>query len=443
MVTLGLGTNVGDRLNFLRLAYNLIQKIPQLVVQQVSPIYLSDALLLENAPASWDMPYLNLALRCETQLSPHELLHHTKHIEIQMGRTFENEWGPRPIDIDILVWDDLLLYDDKLHVPHEHLHERPFALWPLADIAPRWIYPIQNNFYGKTAAEISALWGSKFSGAAPLHTKQILQRIDTPQLVGILNVTPDSFSDGGCFSSLSSAILHAQQLVESGADIIDVGAEATGPGAISLTQETEWQRLECVLTELLLQRKNFLISPKISVDTRHAETAKKALALGVDWINDQSAFADPNMQNVILTSQCDVVIMHQLGIPVNKKNVIEAVKDPTPIVLKWAEQKISSLEKLGIERNRIIFDVGIGFGKTAEQSLELIKNISVFKKLNCRLLVGHSRKSFLNLFTDQPAHLRDVETNSISSYLATKSIDYLRLHNVDACARHLKITKAL
>ncbi|MDR3490414.1 MAG: dihydropteroate synthase [Gammaproteobacteria bacterium] len=439
MVILGLGTNLNDRLSFLRAAYHQIKKIPHLTIEQVSPIYISDALLPENAPESWDMPYLNLALRCDTQLTPHELLKLTKQIEIDMGRTFENRWGPRPIDIDILVWDDLLLYDDKLHVPHEHLHERPFALWPLADVAPHWVYPLKNDFYGKTAAEIAKQWGSKFSGNAPLHTQQISQRIDTPQLIGIINVTPDSFSDGGKFKTVNQFILHAQQLVKAGAEIIDIGAEATGPNAKSLSPETEWQRLEPVLNEILSQRKNFLISPKISVDTRNAVTAQKALDLGVDWINDQSAFADADMSEIIIKSQCDVVIMHQLGIPADKNNVLATTDDVTSHVLAWAKNKISTLEKSGIKRERIIFDVGIGFGKTAEQSLELIKNISQFKQLNCRLLVGHSRKSFLSLFTDKPAPLRDIETTAISLFLAQNNIDYLRIHNVEDCASSLKV----
>jgi 2-amino-4-hydroxy-6-hydroxymethyldihydropteridine diphosphokinase/dihydropteroate synthase len=440
MIILGLGTNMGDRLAYLRQALQFIKKMPGVTVQQVSPVYISDALLPDNAPVSWDMPYLNLALRCETTLSPYDLLHLVKQVEKKMGRVPGKEWGPRPIDIDILAWDDLIQYDDKLHIPHENLHERPFALWPLADVAPRWIYPLPGMYHGKTAAEISEQWGSRFSGDAPLHTKQIAQRIDTPHLMGIINVTPDSFSDGGAFLSIDSAIQHAHQLVNAGAEVLDIGAEATGPAAISLSAETEWQRLEPLLTHLLATKNSMLIPPKISVDTRHAWVAKKALALGVDCINDVTGLSHSDMQQVITDHDCDVVIMHQLGIPVDQNRVLPREQNPVTAVYTWAAQQIEFLDKRGIAPERIIVDIGIGYGKTKEQSLELLQHIDEFRSLNTRLLVGHSRKSFLTFFTDKPAAERDIETVAISLFLP---VDYLRIHNVDLCARGFKVAKSL
>src|SRR3990167_8329185 len=157
MVILGLGSNVGDKLANLRFALHLIKKIPAFSVAHVSPVYLSDALLPDNAPVTWDTPYLNLALLCETTLTPYALLHHVKEIEKKIGRAPEKVWGPRIIDIDILGWDALIQHDEKLHIPHEHLDERPFALWPLADVAPFWMDPLNN----KTAAEIVTKWGSR------------------------------------------------------------------------------------------------------------------------------------------------------------------------------------------------------------------------------------------------------------------------------------------
>ena len=443
MVILGLGSNVGDRLAILRKTLLLIKKIPGVTVAQVSPVYISDALLVENAPASWDLPYLNLALRCETQLTPAELLVAVKNIEVTLGRMPSEKWAPRPVDIDILVWDDLVQYDEKLHIPHEHLHLRPFALWPLADVAPRWIYPLKNHFHGKTAAAIAATWPSRFSGEAPLHTRQIAARIDAPQLMGVLNITPDSFSDSNVFNNVNHAIQQAHDLVESGAQILDIGAEATNPNVSALSPEEEWQRLEPVLTAILAESTSMLITPKISIDTRHAEVAEKALAFGVDWINDVSGLSDPAMCKVIAAQQCDVVIMHELGIPADQNRVLSLTDNPLDAVYQWAEKKLTQLEKTGIARDRIIVDVGIGFGKNAEQSLELLREINTFHALNTRLLVGHSRKSFLKQFTHHPAKERDVETLAISLYLANQNIDYLRLHNVDFCARAFKVAKAL
>lgn len=443
MVILGLGTNQGDRLHNLRNALQAIRKIPQLSIQQISPLYISDALLPENAPAEWNAAYLNMALRCDTTLTPEELLRLTKNIETELGRQVVGHWGPRVIDIDILAWDDLIKYDDKLHIPHKNLHERPFALWPLADVAPRWVYPFPGPFQGKTAAEISLQWGSRFSGKAPLRTKQISHRIDTPQLMGILNVTPDSFSDGGKYFDIFSAIQHARDLVEAGAEILDIGAESTGPDAMPLNSIIEWERLEPVLSLLMAEIARMPIPPKISVDTRHADVAKKALNLGVDWINDVSGLENKAMRDVMAQYTCPVIFMHHLTIPEERSLSLPLDQNPTQLVFDWAKNKIQMLENSGIARERLIFDIGIGYGKTAEQSLELLKNIPQFQELGVRLLVGHSRKSFLQQFTVLAPHERDLETLVLSLHLANQKVDYLRVHNVSAHARAYKVATTL
>jgi 2-amino-4-hydroxy-6-hydroxymethyldihydropteridine diphosphokinase / dihydropteroate synthase len=200
MVILGLGSNVGDRLANLRKAVIAIRTLAGVTIEQVSPVYVSDALLPENAPPEWDMPHLNLAIRIQTTLEPLDLLKQLKNIEWSIGRKPEvRHWGPRILDIDILAWDDRVIKSDMLTVPHANLQERPFAFWPLADVAPLWGFPLPGNNHGKTAAQIVEAWGSRFTAEAPFRTRQINQRVDTPQLVGIINVTPDSFSDGGSF----------------------------------------------------------------------------------------------------------------------------------------------------------------------------------------------------------------------------------------------------
>lgn len=296
MIVLGLGSNVGDRLLNLRKAFQAIKKIPGVSVRHVSPVYLSDALLPENAPPEWDMPHLNLALACETKLEPLELLDHLKKIEASISKKAERRhWGPRIIDIDILAWDERIIRNDRLKVPHENLQARPFALWPLADVAPLWVFPLEGENQGKTAAQIVEKWGSRLTGNAPLRTRQINHRIDTPRLVGILNITPDSFSDGGNFLAPEKAVQQAFDLVMQGAEIIDIGAESTSPRAQPIDSETEWLRLESTLLALRDSRERFLIAPKISVDTRHADVAAKALLLGADWINDVTGLDDPAM----------------------------------------------------------------------------------------------------------------------------------------------------
>lgn len=444
MVILGLGSNVGDRLANLRLALHFIKKIPGTIVKQVSPIYLSDALLPDNAPAEWDMPHLNLAMRCETTLEPLTLLDELKKIELTVGRKPERRhWGPRIIDIDILAWDERIIENERLSIPHRSLEERPFALWPLADVAPLWKFPLSGFQQEKTAAEIVEKWGSRYSGKAPLRTRQIYQRIDTPQLVGIINATPDSFSDGGKFIQAENALEQALYLVNSGAEVLDLGAESTAPQAKPIDHHEEWKRLEPVLSAIKQARADFLITPKLSVDTRHPETAKKALAYGVDILNDVTGLQDPAMRELVAATKVDCIVMHHLSIPASREHVLARDQDVVPVVYTWAEKHLDALEQAGIAREKIILDPGIGFGKVPEHSLALIKNAHTFKKLGTRVLIGHSRKSFLTLQTPYPFSDRDVETVTLSLYLAKQGIDYLRVHHVEMNARAIRMQCAL
>jgi dihydropteroate synthase len=162
----------------------------------------------------------------------------------------------------------------------------------------------------------------------------------------------------------------------------------------------------------------------------------------VDWINDVSGLSDPQMREIIKSSARDVVIMHQLGIPENNNIHLPVNQDPVPCVYDWAEAQLEFLQQQGINSERVIVDIGIGFGKTAEQSMRLLQQVSQFKKLGTRLLVGHSRKSFLKLFTDKSALQRDIETLPVSLYLSRVGVDYLRLHNIELTARAFRVEKA-
>lgn len=262
-----------------------------------------------------------------------------------------------------------------------------------------------------------------------------------PQLVGILNLTPDSFSDGGTCADTASALHHATQMIADGADVIDMGAESTRPGATPLDAIEEWQRLETVLPQIIALAKDAGILT--SLDTRHPATAEKAMGLGIDWINDVSGIESEAMVSIVKNSTATTVMMHNLGIPASKDITIPEHEDPVKTVFDWAEERLNSLENLGISRTQIIFDPGIGFGKTAQQSLVLLKNIEAFKKLGIRILVGHSRKSFLEAITPVPANQRDIETLATSWYLSRYQVDYLRVHNVGIHRRAFSIISTL
>jgi 2-amino-4-hydroxy-6-hydroxymethyldihydropteridine diphosphokinase/dihydropteroate synthase len=441
MIILGLGCNIGNRLNNLREALNHLRKLDNLKIIQVSPLYESDAMLPENAPDSWNQPFLNLAVSCQTSLAPEELFDRLQQIEHQLGRRAHERWSPRTIDIDILAWHDRIYQSNRLHIPHPGLLNRPFALWPLADLIPDWIYPaLTSQNAGKPIQELIKTWGSRFEALAPFHTHQISHRVDTPKIVGVLNITPDSFSDGGQYDSIEAAIKQAESLFQEGADIIDIGAESTRPNAESISEELEWDRLVPVLQAIYALWPSKLSRPEISIDTRKSKIAEKALNFDVDWINDVSGFDSLEMRSVVRDAPVKIVFMHHLGIPPRPDLIVPIHEDIVHYLNRWAQLRLESLIEAGIDRSRLIFDVGIGFGKSAEQSSMLIKRIDEFKNLDIPLLVGHSRKSFLKQFTAVPTIDRDLETSIISNFLAHHSIDYLRVHNVDATMRTLKIT---
>ena len=443
MLILGLGSNVGDRLSHLRRALSALGKVPQLKLKQVSPVYISDALLPDNAPIDWDMPYLNIAVRCESALEPLVLLQTLKNIEWTIGRKPEvRHWGPRILDIDILAWDDKVIESDLLTVPHASLPLRPFALWPLADVAPEWIFPLPGPNQGKTAAEMVEGWGSRFSGDVSLRTRQINQRIDTPALVGIVNATPDSFSDGGQFLATEHALLQINALINAGAEVIDLGGISTAPKSKAISPTEEWRRIEPILSGIMSSKAEWIIPTKISIDTYQASVAEKALAFNIDWINDQSGLDDPQMIDLIKNTTVDCTIMHHIKLPEERDKHIPRNLNPVTVVYDWLAKRLDSLEKQGIARERLIIDPGIGFGKLADQSWQLLKNIDAFASLNARILVGHSRKTFLSLQTSRPFAERDVETMVMALSLAKHPVHYLRVHNVDLCSRGLRVYAA-
>ena len=369
---------------------------------RLSPVFESKALLPEGAPDNWDMAFYNMALIGHTSLQPKELLAITQGIEAQMGRNKICRWSPREIDIDILAMGSVLMDTPDLSIPHKELLKRDFALVPLEVIAPGWRHPLAK----KTASEL----------VAALENIE-LKQIKRTKLVGIVNITPDSFSDGGQNSSPEAALKTIEQMERDGADIIDIGAESTRPGATALTHEQEWERLSEVLPGLV----NIM---QFSIDTRHPQTAAKAIKLGADWVNDVSGFSNPDMIEAVRGSDCRLVVMHSLTVPADKNVILPLDSDPVELLMNWADIRFAELENAGIERSRLIFDPGIGFGKNAQQSLAIINGAERLKELGVPLLFGHSRKSFMG------AAAGDEETLKLSQLLADKGVDYIRVHDI-------------
>lgn len=267
-----------------------------------------------------------------------------------------------------------------------------------------------------------------------------------PTLVAILNLTPDSFSDGGSKTLPEAALAFMESAIADGARVIDIGAESTRPGATLLSSQEEWSRLQPVLP-LLIERQDAYrkqnIPVELSLDTRHPHSAGRALDLGVQWINDVGGFQDSEMVAAVRGSLARCVVMHSLTVPADPSITLPAGCNAADEVRRWAVGRIIALENAGISKRRLILDPGIGFGKTPRQSWDILAAIHTLRELGVPLLVGHSRKSFLKTITQAPPEERDMETRTISLSLAQRGVSYLRVHDISGHSRSLRTLKQL
>ena len=253
-------------------------------------------------------------------------------------------------------------------------------------------------------------------------------------LMGVLNVTPDSFSDGGEFNAPAAALAQAQSLVEAGADIIDIGGQSTRPGAEQVSVEEELNRVLPVvraLREAELSPRESVLSVPISVDTTRAVVAQKAVEAGADMVNDiSSGTFDPDMLPVVAQLRIPIVLMHIRGTPQTMQQLTE-YQDLIGEIYEFLESQIAAAVAAGIERSHIIIDPGIGFAKTAEQNLEILRQLPTFGSLGVPILVGVSRKSFIGRILNQPDPKGRVwGTGAACCGAIAGSADILRVHDV-------------
>lgn len=285
----------------------------------------------------------------------------------------------------------------------QKLRKQPFKLSKLADL-------------------IEANLDFKFK---PLHIKESLFDFKRPYIVGILNLTQNSFSDGGNFFKLEDANKHLLQLVEDGADIIDIGAESTKPFSSAVSVEDQLEKLLPVLN--FIKEKN--IRTPISIDTRSAEVAKKCIEAGADIINDVSGLEyDSQMVTTLSNFDVPVIIQHSKGSPEEMQinPMYENLMDE--LFLKIKEKTDFALNN-GIKPENIIIDPGIGFGKTQEQNFEIIRRIEELFALNYPIMLGISRKSLLGM-PQESNDTKDIFTLALNSTIMYKKVNFIRVHNV-------------
>ena len=258
-----------------------------------------------------------------------------------------------------------------------------------------------------------------------------------PRIMGILNVTPDSFSDGGTAFAFDEAVARAQSLIAEGADILDIGGESSRPGASLVSVKEEIRRV-LPLVEAL----NASAAVPLSIDTTKPEVARRALSAGASIVNDISALADPELAKVVADSDAGVVLMHMQGNP-QTMQLDPRYDDVVIEVYEALARRIEAAEAIGIERARIAIDPGIGFGKTFDHNLALLRNLGRFATLGCVVLVGISRKGLLKTITGRP--ITERATASVVASLASTvdGAQVVRVHDVGAMADALKVWEAV
>ncbi|MBQ2380354.1 MAG: dihydropteroate synthase [Akkermansia sp.] len=246
-------------------------------------------------------------------------------------------------------------------------------------------------------------------------------------IMGILNVTPDSFSDGGRYDSTAAALQHAAEMIQQGAHIIDVGGESTRPGSAPVEEQEELSRTEPVIRAL----RQAYPTLRISIDTRHAAVAAAALAAGADIVNDISGLASAEMRELCAAEPCGIILMHMQGTPATMQqaphydNVVEEVR-------RFFEERVALAESCGIAAERICLDPGIGFGKTTEHNLALIRHLAELRVRDLPLMMALSRKRFMGEILQNPTVAKEspLPTVAMSILAADRGADLHRVHDV-------------
>ena len=258
-----------------------------------------------------------------------------------------------------------------------------------------------------------------------------------PNIMGVLNLTPDSFSDGGKFNKISKGIKHALEMIRDGANLIDVGGESTRPGSKTVNPKNEWNRIYRILRP---------VSKKIpvSLDTRKSEIMEKGIKLGVKIINDVSGLNyDKKTLDILKKYQIPFVIQHSKGTPENMQ-IKPTYKNELLDIYDFFDKKIKTLRSIGIEHDKIILDPGIGFGKNLKHNMNLIRKISIFHSLGFPILVGNSRKRFIKeIAKKNDSKNRIGGTIGSSIYLMMQGVQILRVHEVNEILQGIKVFKDL
>jgi dihydropteroate synthase len=286
--------------------------------------------------------------------------------------------------------------------------------------------------------DLSAQWKRLIGPREPLSVGNRMIRLDQPQVMGIVNATPDSFSDGGQFADSPEAAAAGARISEAGAAIVDVGGESTRPGAKPVWEGDEIQRVVPVIRQLAAG------GTAVSVDTRKAEVMTAAIEAGARLVNDVSALTyDPRSAEVVAAAKVAVVLMHHQGQPETMQQN-PRYDDVVVEVYDWLEERIAAAEEAGIGRSSILVDIGFGFGKSVAHNLELMNNLALFHSLGCPIVVGASRKRTIGaLANEAPAGERLGGSLAFALKAVEQGAQIVRVHDVPETVQALKVWRGL
>jgi len=449
---IALGSNLGDSPRVLAQAVKRIALALDGRAIGCSKLYASAPELVHDQPT-----FLNAAIELQVPaslaLAPQEILRRLKQLEAAHEKSTVR-YGPRELDLDLIALSDGSKHNIQdevlpLQVPHPRAHERDFVLRPLNDLPTG--SQVRLGPQGEAASTLLArlpqqtafdarntIWAPKrYTANASAERTQ-----DATMVMGILNVTPDSFSDGGRFTQVDRAVKHALDLCEQGADVIDVGGESTRPNAELITVEEELSRVIPVIDELSKLRE---FSASISIDTRKPEVARAAIHAGANVINDEAGEADDTQAMLAVAGDLGVPIMtmHARGNAKTMESMTNTGNDfdVTEYVFDWlAHRATVALTEHGVPTWHLMMDPGLGFAKTAKQNVELLARLERFTNSPYPVLVGASRKRFVR---EHCSYNIDTTTCATTVASALHGAAMVRVHDVQAAVDVLRLADAI
>lgn len=451
---IALGSNMGDRIANIENALAEMRK--KFSVLQVSPLYETKPMYYEHQDL-----FINGACEVETHLDPIGLLDALQAIENDLGRRRTIDKGPRPIDLDVVLFNQSNYHHKRLDIPHKLMHEREFVLRPLVDILPSAMVQISADQQAKsTVADLYLGLSARDKSMSPVTELApflpLVRSTDASRptaIMAILNVTPDSFSDGGLHSTTDLRQLEEtiKQFIADGATIIDIGGQSTRPNAELISPSEELKRVVPAIK--MIRSLPEAAKVAISIDTFYAEVARAAVNAGADLINDISAgLLDPDMLPTAAELGKTVILMHMRG---NPHTMTKLTKYPFGVVDGVAHelsQRVQAALNAGIPPWRIVLDPGVGFAKTQQQNLELLRRLNDLRNLSTTgiqlggypWLLGTSRKGFVGKITNAPdPSQRLMGTAATVTASIAGGADIVRVHDVGEMAQVVKMANAI